>query len=128
MLLLTVPYSPLPSDGFPDIEEYNKELETLGNPTWFSVPWLYSECYLYRYTDLSATFQPHEYLMTPSQAPEHNFPSLRALAQLRCLCPPETLDIQVFSAGSPRACISLQRHHPTTGRSCVEGKSEHRQH
>lgn len=28
---------------------YNKELEALDKPTWFNVPWLYAECYLYRY-------------------------------------------------------------------------------
>ncbi len=27
---------------------YNQELEKLGTPTWFAVPWLYCECYLYR--------------------------------------------------------------------------------
>ncbi|KAF2811561.1 DUF89 domain-containing protein [Mytilinidion resinicola] len=40
--------TPLPDDGFSDIEGYNKELAALGNPTWFNVPWLFSECYLYR--------------------------------------------------------------------------------
>jgi len=39
---------PLPDDGGSDIAGYNKELEQLGNPKWFSVPWLFSECYLYR--------------------------------------------------------------------------------
>ncbi|KAL1302482.1 hypothetical protein AAFC00_002873 [Neodothiora populina] len=39
---------PLPDDGQPDIAGYNRELEQLGNPKWFGVPWLYSECYLYR--------------------------------------------------------------------------------
>lgn len=45
-------YSPLPNDGKADIEGYNKELEQLGNPQWFNVPWLYAECYLYRYAKL----------------------------------------------------------------------------
>jgi hypothetical protein len=41
--------SPLLDDGQPDIAGYNKELEQLGTPSWFNVPWLYAECYLYRY-------------------------------------------------------------------------------
>lgn len=40
--------TPLPEDGESDVAAYNKELEALGEPTWHSVPWLYSECYLYR--------------------------------------------------------------------------------
>ncbi|PSS22325.1 hypothetical protein M430DRAFT_137451 [Amorphotheca resinae ATCC 22711] len=40
--------TPLPDDGYPDIASYNKELEQLGNPSWFNVPWLFSECYVYR--------------------------------------------------------------------------------
>ncbi|KAL5360354.1 hypothetical protein BJX96DRAFT_165093 [Aspergillus floccosus] len=40
--------TPLPDDGEPGIAEYNQELEQRGNPTWHNVPWLYSECYLYR--------------------------------------------------------------------------------
>ncbi|KAF2273810.1 DUF89-domain-containing protein [Westerdykella ornata] len=40
--------SPIPDDGEGDIAAYNKELEALGNPKWHFVPWLYSECYLYR--------------------------------------------------------------------------------
>jgi len=42
--------SPLPEDSEGDIAGYNKELEALGNPKWHSVPWLYAECYLYRYS------------------------------------------------------------------------------
>lgn len=38
--------SPLPEDGGDDIKGYNEELEKLGTPSWFGVPWLYSECYL----------------------------------------------------------------------------------
>ncbi|PHH90636.1 hypothetical protein CDD83_3041 [Cordyceps sp. RAO-2017] len=41
--------SPLVDDGFPDeIAAYNKEVEGLGNPSWLDVPWLFSECYMYR--------------------------------------------------------------------------------
>lgn len=39
----------LEDDGHSDIEEYNEQLHALGNPNWFNVPWLYSECYMYRY-------------------------------------------------------------------------------
>lgn len=41
---------PLMDDGQSDVTGYNAELEALGSPSWFSVPWLYAECYLYRYT------------------------------------------------------------------------------
>jgi len=40
---------PLLDDGQSDIAGYNKELEQLGSPSWFNIPWLYAECYLYRY-------------------------------------------------------------------------------
>ena len=43
-------YRPLIDDGKPDIQAYNDELATLGSPTWFNVPWLFAECYLYRYS------------------------------------------------------------------------------
>ncbi|KAF7880814.1 uncharacterized protein EAF02_006705 [Botrytis sinoallii] len=39
--------TPLLDDGQPDIEGYNKELEKLGYPSWFNIPWLFAECYLY---------------------------------------------------------------------------------
>ncbi|KAF2654284.1 DUF89-domain-containing protein [Lophiostoma macrostomum CBS 122681] len=39
---------PIPDDGEADAAAYNRELEALGRPKWHSVPWLYSECYLYR--------------------------------------------------------------------------------
>jgi hypothetical protein len=47
--MVTDGYRPLEDDGQPDIAEYNKQLKALGNPKWFNVPWLYAECYLYRY-------------------------------------------------------------------------------
>jgi ectoine hydroxylase-related dioxygenase (phytanoyl-CoA dioxygenase family) len=40
--------TPIPDDGEGDVDAYNKELAARGNPKWHSVPWLYSECYLYR--------------------------------------------------------------------------------
>ncbi|KAL8719664.1 MAG: hypothetical protein Q9225_003361 [Loekoesia sp. 1 TL-2023] len=41
--------SPLDDDGQPDVTDYDKELDALRSPTWFDVPWLYAECYLYRW-------------------------------------------------------------------------------
>lgn len=35
-------------DGRPDVADYNEELGALQSPTWFNMPWLYAECYLYR--------------------------------------------------------------------------------
>lgn len=40
---------PLPDDGQPDIKAYNEELEKLESRKWHNVPWLFAECYLYRY-------------------------------------------------------------------------------
>ncbi|KAI9751125.1 MAG: hypothetical protein M1815_001356 [Lichina confinis] len=40
--------SPIPDDGCEDIDAYNVELARLETPRWFNVPWLYSECYMYR--------------------------------------------------------------------------------
>lgn len=41
--------SPLVDDGFAEeIGAYNKEIEQLGTPSWHAVPWLFSECYMYR--------------------------------------------------------------------------------
>ncbi|MCJ1353227.1 MAG: hypothetical protein MMC33_003212 [Icmadophila ericetorum] len=51
--------TPLPDDGQPDIALYNLELEALGSPTWFSVPWLYSECYLYRRLSTAFALSQH---------------------------------------------------------------------
>lgn len=31
------------------MQAYNEELEALNSPTWFNVPWLFAECYMYRY-------------------------------------------------------------------------------
>ncbi|KAL9595309.1 MAG: hypothetical protein Q9219_006531, partial [cf. Caloplaca sp. 3 TL-2023] len=42
------PLTPLVDDGRSDVADYNKELSELRAPTWFDVPWLFAECYLYR--------------------------------------------------------------------------------
>lgn len=41
-------YRSLDDDGKDDIAIYNKELSDLDKPTWFNLPWLFAECYLYR--------------------------------------------------------------------------------
>ena len=42
------------NDGQTDVVGYNDELEALGPSSWFNVPWLYAECYLYRYDEHQA--------------------------------------------------------------------------
>ncbi|KAF6223695.1 hypothetical protein HO133_000538 [Letharia lupina] len=51
--------TPLADDGKPDVSNYNKELESLGGPKWFSVPWLFAECYLYRRVHTSFSLSDH---------------------------------------------------------------------
>lgn len=51
--------TPIRDDGFPDVAEYNKELEQLGNLTWLKAPWLYTECYLFR--RISTSFALSQY-------------------------------------------------------------------
>jgi hypothetical protein len=49
--------TPIPDDGERDVEAYNKELAARGNAKWHSVPWLYAECYLYRYAVISGVMR-----------------------------------------------------------------------
>ncbi|KAI2643742.1 DUF89-domain-containing protein [Xylaria nigripes] len=51
--------TPIRDDGFADVALYNQELEQLGNPTWFSVSWLFCECYLYRRINTSFTLSKY---------------------------------------------------------------------
>ncbi|KAI9677399.1 MAG: hypothetical protein M1817_006352 [Caeruleum heppii] len=44
--------TPIADDGRADVAGYNAELNQLGPPTWFNAPWLFTECYLYRYSSL----------------------------------------------------------------------------
>ncbi|KAH7032693.1 uncharacterized protein B0I36DRAFT_361469 [Microdochium trichocladiopsis] len=51
--------SPIRDDGTPDVALYNHELEALGTPSWFNVPWLFSECYLYKRMSTSFSMSQH---------------------------------------------------------------------
>ncbi|KAI0117986.1 hypothetical protein GGR51DRAFT_273191 [Nemania sp. FL0031] len=52
--------TPIRDDGFPDVALYNDELEKLGpGASWFAVPWLYCECYLYRRMSTSFKLSTH---------------------------------------------------------------------
>ncbi|KAJ3501262.1 hypothetical protein NLJ89_g9417 [Agrocybe chaxingu] len=45
------PLIPIPDDGEPHVDTYNSELAALAKDsrdTWFTAPWLFAECYLYR--------------------------------------------------------------------------------
>ena len=50
---------PIPQDGRPDIESYNKEFNTLENREWLAAPWLYTECYMYRLIHTYFTLSTH---------------------------------------------------------------------
>ncbi|KAI1336343.1 DUF89-domain-containing protein [Xylariaceae sp. FL0016] len=51
--------TPIRDDGAADVSLYNGELEALGTPSWFKIPWLYCECYLYRRIHTSFTLSTH---------------------------------------------------------------------
>ncbi|KAI0017839.1 DUF89-domain-containing protein [Xylariomycetidae sp. FL0641] len=53
------PLVPIQDDGGADVALYNQELEKLGTPTWYNVPWLYCECYLYRRMSTHFTLSNH---------------------------------------------------------------------
>ncbi|KAI0095892.1 DUF89-domain-containing protein [Daldinia grandis] len=50
---------PIRDDGAADVAIYNRELEQLGTPSWFNIPWLFSECYLYRRLNTSFSLSKH---------------------------------------------------------------------
>ncbi|KAI1396849.1 DUF89-domain-containing protein [Hypoxylon fuscum] len=51
--------TPIREDGGADVAIYNHELEQLGTPSWFNIPWLYCECYLYRRLNTSFRLSKH---------------------------------------------------------------------
>ncbi|KAI5865227.1 DUF89-domain-containing protein [Durotheca rogersii] len=51
--------TPIRDDGKADVSVYNHELEQLGTPNWFDIPWLFCECYLYRRINTSFSLSTH---------------------------------------------------------------------
>ncbi|KAI1377050.1 DUF89-domain-containing protein [Hypoxylon crocopeplum] len=51
--------TPIRDDGGADVAIYNRELEQLGTPSWFNIPWLFCECYLYRRLNTSFSLSSH---------------------------------------------------------------------
>ncbi|KAI0160077.1 DUF89-domain-containing protein [Hypoxylon sp. FL1284] len=51
--------TPIRDDGGADVTTYNREMEQLGSPSWFNIPWLYCECYLYRRLSTSFSLSKH---------------------------------------------------------------------
>lgn len=58
-MLEDAPLEPIPQDGRPDIESYNKEFDTLEDRKWQAAPWLYTECYMYRLIHTYFTLSTH---------------------------------------------------------------------
>jgi damage-control phosphatase, subfamily III len=53
-------FIPIVDDGFTEeVAAYNKEIEERGTPNWFDVPWLFSECYMYRRMSTFFTLTKH---------------------------------------------------------------------
>lgn len=48
-MLANAVLEPIPRDGRPDIEAYDEEFKTLKDLKWLAAPWLYTECYMYRF-------------------------------------------------------------------------------
>jgi hypothetical protein len=42
-------FRPLQDDGKPDIQDWNDRLAAIGKCSWVNCPWLFGECYMYRY-------------------------------------------------------------------------------
>jgi hypothetical protein len=87
--------TPLHDDGEPDVAEYNKELEALRKPKWHSVPWLFSECYLYRYANYS---HPVSSLSTdnPRKTRLEHLQANPEMEILRSVRPPKDVHFQVL--------------------------------
>ncbi|KAI5790263.1 DUF89 domain-containing protein [Geopyxis carbonaria] len=65
--------SPLQDDGGSDIAAYNAELAALGDGVrWFDVPWLFSECYLYRRVRTFFALTAHWQTYDPFRAQKDN--------------------------------------------------------
>ncbi|KAF2841541.1 putative UPF0364 protein [Patellaria atrata CBS 101060] len=64
--------TPIEDDGESDVASYNEELAALGPLHWFTAPWLFSECYMYRrmhsYCTLSTKWKNYDFFSRQKMA------------------------------------------------------------
>jgi hypothetical protein len=92
--------TPLPDDGESDVAGYNEELKALGRPTWINVPWLFAECYLYRYEYVDRGSGKRS-ANCPSQTRRKHLLANRTLENLRHLLPAKDEHIPVLTPCRP---------------------------
>lgn len=51
--------SPLLTDGPADLPAYNNTLKSFGEISWHNCPWLFAECYIYRYVLDLGPYKPY---------------------------------------------------------------------
>ena len=72
------PLLPIPQDGSVAVQDFNAELELLGLMSWLNAPWLYCECYLYRFINSIFTRQQTQFWRSYDCFQERKMGSLKS--------------------------------------------------